>query len=91
MVDHAKQVTVTGRVQGVGFRAWAKGRAVGLGLSGWVRNEADGSVALLIAGAEADVAEMIASLHRGPRFARVEMVAEAEAVAPEAAGFTVLG
>ena len=90
MTDTAKHFRIPGRVQGVGFRAWAKGRAVGLGLSGWVRNEADGSVAGLIAGTEADVAEMISALQRGPRWAKVEEVAVEDADVPEAAGFAVL-
>jgi acylphosphatase len=91
LADIAKEVRVTGRVQGVGFRAWAKGRAVGLKLKGWVRNEADGSVKLLLAGDEADVAEMISALHRGPRFADVTGVQEAEADLTEAAVFVALG
>ncbi len=90
MTTIAKHIRITGRVQGVGFRAWAKGRAVGLHLSGWVRNEADGSVALLIAGEAADVAEMVSALHRGPRFAGVTGVEETEAEAPEAKGFAAL-
>jgi acylphosphatase len=88
--DVTKRVRVTGRVQGVGFRAWAKGRAVGLGLSGWVRNDEDGSVELLLAGDPADVSEMISALHRGPRFAAVEAVEEAEGEASGAAGFVAL-
>ncbi len=85
-----KQVRIRGRVQGVGFRAWAKGRAVGLGLEGWVRNEADGSVAALISGDEADVAEMLSALGRGPRFAAVDEVTAEPASAPDMPGFHVL-
>jgi acylphosphatase len=42
------RVRVTGRVQGVAYRAWAADAARGLGLSGWVRNEDDGSVTALL-------------------------------------------
>ncbi len=37
-------VSITGRVQGVGYRAFVEGEAVARGLSGWVRNRRDGSV-----------------------------------------------
>jgi acylphosphatase len=69
--DTAVRVRVSGRVQGVSFRAWTKGRAQALGLSGWVRNEIDGSVTALIAGTEAQVAEMLRALEAGPMHARV--------------------
>jgi acylphosphatase len=71
---HAIRVRVTGRVQGVSFRAWTEGRARTLGLDGWVRNESDGSVSALIGGRADAVAEMVAALHEGPRWARVDRV-----------------
>ena len=74
MTSLAARAHVTGRVQGVAFRAWTQRRARGLGLSGWVRNEADGSVTALIAGDKAKVDEMIAALHEGPALARVTAV-----------------
>lgn len=39
-----RHLTVTGRVQGVAYRAWTVGTAADLGLAGWVRNRRDGSV-----------------------------------------------
>ncbi|MCB1337654.1 MAG: acylphosphatase [Maritimibacter sp.] len=68
-------VRVTGRVQGVSFRAWTEGRARALGLEGWVRNQPDGSVVALIGGPDDAVAEMVAAFHQGPRWARVAHVA----------------
>ena len=62
---------ITGRVQGVSFRAWTQGRARDLGVEGWVRNEPDGSVTALIGGPATRVAEMIEALHIGPRWANV--------------------
>jgi len=44
------QVLITGRVQGVGYRAWVEEQAVASGLEGWVRNRRDGSVEALFAG-----------------------------------------
>jgi acylphosphatase len=67
-------VTVTGKVQGVGFRAWVQERARGLGLSGWVRNAPDGSVESVLAGPEDMVEEMLTRLKSGPPAARVDAV-----------------
>jgi hypothetical protein len=43
-------VSVTGRVQGVSYRAWTRDEARRLGLGGWVCNESDGSVRALVVG-----------------------------------------
>ncbi|PSM18751.1 acylphosphatase [Nitratireductor sp. StC3] len=77
MNDKHKAVVarITGRVQGVGYRAWTRSEAEALGLSGWVRNEADGSVTALIAGAPTRVEAMLARLRQGPRHASVARVA----------------
>jgi acylphosphatase len=73
-----RQVTIRGRVQGVGYRAWVASTASGFGLEGWVRNRRDGSVEALFTGPSDVVAEMVAQCHRGPSMARVEaVVAEA--------------
>lgn len=73
MVESVKafRVRITGRVQGVAYRAWAQGQAERLGLSGWVRNEPDGSVAALIIGPGQAVSEMLEAMRRGPPLARV--------------------
>jgi acylphosphatase len=70
----ALMVNVTGRVQGVSFRAWTKTEADARGLSGWVRNEADGSVSALIQGPADAVAEMLDAFGTGPALARVDAV-----------------
>ena len=72
--DRVIRARVTGRVQGVGFRAWTQATAQALGLRGWVRNAEDGSVGALLAGPPGAVDDMVAALHRGPPAARVERV-----------------
>jgi acylphosphatase len=71
MSDAIRHVTISGRVQGVGYRAWVEHRAVAHDLEGWVRNRRDGSVEALFAGPEAMVTAMIAACRRGPSSARV--------------------
>src|SRR3954469_17980494 len=78
-----RQVTIRGRVQGVGFRYWTRRTATARGLEGWVRNRRDGSVEVVFAGDEAAVAAMIEFCRRGPDAASVDTV-EAHAAGPEA-------
>ncbi|TVR35823.1 MAG: acylphosphatase [Spirochaetaceae bacterium] len=66
--------TVSGRVQGVGFRYSAVNQARRLGLHGYVRNQPDGSVTVVCEGARTAVESMRAWLQRGPSAARVEQV-----------------
>lgn len=65
---------VSGRVQGVSYRAATQRRAKELCLSGWVRNLADGSVELRAYGAPAALAELRQWLWTGPPQARVAAV-----------------
>ncbi len=67
-------VSIRGRVQGVGYRAWTADEARRRGLEGWVRNRRDGSVEAVFAGAENIVADMLAACRRGPVSARVDAV-----------------
>ena len=66
-----RHVTIRGRVQGVGYRAWVEHQATAHGLEGWVRNRRDGSVEALFAGPEDVVSKVIALCRRGPSSARV--------------------
>ena len=76
---------VTGRVQGVAFRASTVGQARGLGLTGWVRNLMDGSVELEAQGDAAAVARLLAWCEHGPPAARVTgvVVEERDAIGGE--------
>jgi acylphosphatase len=69
-------VTVRGRVQAVGYRAWVEDQATLNGLEGWVRNRQDGSVEAVFAGPAQDVAEMIALCRKGPPASRVDAVTD---------------
>ena len=79
------RLTIHGRVQGVGFRAFVEHEAAQRGLEGWVRNRRDGSVETLIAGGESVVEEMIEVCRRGPAVALVDRMDIDEAKAAELA------
>ncbi len=85
MADIAKQCWVSGRVQGVFFRASTQEKAKELGLRGRAENLPDGRVWVVVAGPIANVSTLIEWLHEGPLMARVdEVVVEAyhQEVAP---------
>ena len=84
------RVRITGRVQGVCFRAWAQDNAKALGLDGWVRNRRDGAVEALFSGPASQVFEMLARCRKGPPAAFVADVAIIEDGATVPPGFRVL-
>lgn len=88
---NAKKLVISGRVHGVGYRAWMVHKATELGLSGWVRNRPDGAVEALIAGEVASVEEMSRLCRRGPRMAEVSSISEDLAEPPEQPGFYQVG
>ena len=65
------RLTITGRVQGVGYRIWAERTALSLKLRGWVRNRRDGGVELLATGNDNAVAALIEACREGPSAANV--------------------
>jgi acylphosphatase len=67
---------IQGRVQGVGFRWFVHREASELELRGWVRNTEDGDVEVVVSGTAEDIAELRASLKKGPRGSRVDRVME---------------
>lgn len=83
------RVVVSGRVQGVWFRAWTEKTARGLGLTGWVRNRSDGNVEAVIAGPTQDVDRMLQALWQGPPAAQVRDVVELPAAGGTFTDFTV--
>ncbi|MFY0681000.1 MAG: acylphosphatase [Thalassovita sp.] len=91
MRDIAVKSKVTGRVQGVAYRAWAQSRAAQLGLCGWVCNEISGSVSVLVDGDRDAVAEFLSDLWEGPGAASVLDVQSRPEVHNSAlTGFTIL-
>lgn len=69
-----RRLAVTGRVQGVGYRAWTLKAATDLGLAGWVRNRLDGSVEIVARGEPAALDRLAERCRRGPLLARVDGV-----------------
>ncbi|EKP94003.1 acylphosphatase [Thermaerobacter subterraneus] len=66
------EVTVHGRVQGVGYRAFARSRALDLGLRGFARNNADGTVTVVAEGAPGALQRLVEALRQGPPAGRVD-------------------
>jgi acylphosphatase len=86
----ARKLTISGRVQRVGFRWFAIEAAEREGVAGWVANTRDGRVEILVEGDTEAVERFERAMRRGPIAARVDEV-ETEITAPtgRAAGFQV--
>jgi acylphosphatase len=72
----ARRWIVTGRVQGVGYRYFARQAAQALGVRGWIRNLADGTCEVHVAATAETLQRFKDELLRGPRGSRVEAVDE---------------
>ena len=86
----ARRYLISGRVQGVGFRAFTEVQAAVEGLHGWVRNLRDGRVEALFEGDVEAVDRAEAKLRRGPAGSRIEEIT-VDRVAPSgrATGFRI--
>ncbi len=73
-MEKRAHVFVSGRVQGVFFRATTRDEAREKGVTGWVKNLRDGRVEAIFEGEKEKVEEMIDFCHEGSRAARVEDV-----------------
>lgn len=67
-------VIISGKVQGVGYRASTSDAALLLNIKGWVRNLRNGKVEAVFEGSKANVSEMIRWCHQGPPTAHVKKV-----------------
>ncbi|WP_457208319.1 acylphosphatase [Nocardioides sp. P5_C9_2] len=85
----AVDLHVTGRVQGVAYRAATQQEAERLGVTGWVRNEPDGSVAAHLEGEVDAVEALVAWCRRGPTGSRVRDVAVRDAAVAGDRGFRI--
>ena len=68
------RLRISGWVQGVSFRYYARREAQQLGLAGWVRNCPDGTVEAVVQGDEEVVQRFVDWAHQGPSMAQVERV-----------------
>lgn len=78
---------VSGKVQGVGFRAGARHSALGLGLSGYVHNRPDGKVEVFVQGTAQAIDAFARWVGQGPPLAKVENVSRQRAQPREMQGF----
>ena len=85
----ARVFTVSGRVQGVGFRNFVQKEAVRLGIRGYAENLADGRVEVLAVGTEANLDELARRLALGPSWAEVRHVAVVESPMLDYEGFHI--
>jgi acylphosphatase len=87
MIEIAERIVIAGRVQGVGFRAWACLEAARRNIRGWVRNRRDGSVEALLIAPHDRIEGMIEACRRGPSLARVTNVTREPATDDGSIGF----
>lgn len=88
--DQAVHAVISGRVQGVSYRAWTQKTAAQLGLIGWVRNRSDGTVEAVFSGPVVKVGEMIGLCRKGPMLARVTDIRQSSVERPGDPEFLLL-
>ncbi len=86
----AARFLISGRVQGVFFRASTREQAIQLGLAGRARNLVDGRVEVIASGDATGIDELGRWLQHGPSYARVDAVERDEVEAVPETGFRVL-
>ena len=83
------RITVSGLVQGVGFRSFIQRTALDLGLSGWVRNREDGKVEAVLEGSADAIARAVDACKQGPARSTVGKVEFSGEPAEGLSGFSV--
>jgi len=86
----AALLTVSGLVQGVGFRAWTVRQARRYGIAGWVRNLPSGDVEALAQGDKKSLDAFVEALKAGPPYSRVDRVTVTPVKVTDLSGFTVI-
>ena len=85
----ARRFLISGRVQGVGYRYFAKHSAHETNVTGWARNLDDGRVEVHANGAADQLEDFEARLRQGPRFSDVRSVESSDAAVLELSGFHI--
>ena len=80
-------VLISGRVQGVGFRAFVQRQALDLHLSGYAENLSDGRVEVVAEGDKDDLEHLLVKLRNGPSHAKVNEVEVSWGEATDLEGF----
>ena len=88
MARSAMRLSISGRVQGVGYRWWAMNKAKALGVEGWVRNRRDGSVEALALGSPGALNAFATACAAGPQGVGVSQVKRLPAQDDGSLGFT---
>ena len=76
----ARRFVISGNVQGVGYRAFARHAARAIGATGWAKNLANGDVEVHANGTPAQLDDLESRLRQGPRWAEVRSLRSVEAV-----------
>lgn len=84
-----RRFLVSGRVQGVAFRAWTREQAEALNLTGWAMNLSDGRVEVLACGEPGAIERLATMLREGPPAARVTTVDEHSAELTKLSRFAI--
>lgn len=87
-VRRCAKFLVSGRVQGVFFRASTRDQAGRLGITGYARNLADGRVEVLACGEPAALSSLESWLHEGPPAASVDTVERSDSAEAAPESFT---
>ncbi len=77
------QIIVSGRVQGVCFRASTQKTAKQLGIQGWVKNLPDGRVKIIACAEQAQIQQLLTWCQQGPILAKVTNIDVEEVVVDE--------
>ena len=85
----ARRFVISGNVQGVGYRAFARQAARAIGATGWARNLANGDVEVHANGTPSQLDDLEARLRQGPRWAEVRAVTATEAPVSSHSAFEI--
>ena len=85
----ARRFVVSGRVQGVGFRAFTQQVARSLGVSGWAQNLDNGDVEVHANGTPQQLDDFEARVRQGPRWGEVRAVTVLEVEVSDSSGFHI--